>query len=286
MSSLECRLHKSIVHTFPSSGDADQNPYVFDVCSNSENLLAVSACGPGHVIKVYDKMSLTCVNQLPGHSAKVNDLHFFPADPNGLYSASSDGTLRLWDLRAPMTNVHTFSTGGREVWAASVSIDSNFVAGGVLASLRTWDLRTRKAYRAYSDVHTDDVTCVRSHPFLASVFVTGSEDGLMCAVNNASVHQDDALEAVINVNVAISRIGFLGAQAQQVYAVTNVHGIQIWDFGAFSSTDFSNSSCRGCDLQAGGAAQAQTLLVNVEDLRPACSMAASLQVLQDEIRLD
>ena len=59
-----CHLQKAIVHTFPSSGDADQNPYVFDVCSNSENLLAVSACGPGHVIKVYDKTALTCVAQV------------------------------------------------------------------------------------------------------------------------------------------------------------------------------------------------------------------------------
>lgn len=117
-----CRLKKAIVHTFPSSGDADQNPYVFDVCSSSSsNLLAVSACGPGHVIKIYDKMALTCVAQLPGHAAKVNELHFSPTDANGLYSASSDGTVRLWDLRVPTPNIHTFNTGGKEVWSASMS---------------------------------------------------------------------------------------------------------------------------------------------------------------------
>jgi WD40 repeat protein len=177
-----------------------------------ENLLAVSACGPGHVIKVYDKAALTCVAQLAGHTATVNELQFAPADPQGLYSASSDGTLRLWDLRAPAPNVHTFNTGGKEVWAASMSSDSTFVAGGVASALRTWDLRTRKAYRSYVDAHTDDVTCVRAHPAVASVFVTGSEDGLICAINNACADMDDAIETVINVNCAIARVGFLGAQ--------------------------------------------------------------------------
>ena len=198
-----CRLAKSIVHTFPSSGDADQNPYVFDVCSNGAGLLAVSACGPGHVIKVYDQDALTCVSQLPGHTAKVNELGFAPADSNGLFSASSDGSLRLWDLRAPSLQVHTFKTGGKEVWSASMSADSSFVAGGVATALRTWDLRTRKMFRSYVDAHTDDVTCVRAHPLLPSVFLTGSEDGLMCAVNNACPDIDDALEAVLTVDVAI-----------------------------------------------------------------------------------
>jgi WD40 repeat protein len=139
---VACRLQKAIVHTFPSSGDADANPYVFDVCSNAAGLLAVSACGPGHVIKVYDQAELTCVAQLPGHAATVNALHFSPADPNGLYSASSDGTVRLWDLRAPAPNVHTFSTGGKEVWSAAISIDSTFVAAGVASALRYLSFRT------------------------------------------------------------------------------------------------------------------------------------------------
>ena len=158
----------------------------------------------------------------------MNELRFAPGDEHGLYSASCDGTLRLWDLRAPQPNIHTFNTGGKEVWCASMNLDSTFIAGGVSSALRTWDLRTRKAYRSYVDAHTDDVTCVRAHPHIASVFVTGSEDGLMCAINNASGDIDDAIESVINVNCAIARVGFVGPLSQQVYAVTNLRGLQLW----------------------------------------------------------
>ena len=38
-------------------------------------MLAVSACGPGHVIKVYDKTELTCMALLAGHTAKVIHTH-------------------------------------------------------------------------------------------------------------------------------------------------------------------------------------------------------------------
>ena len=180
---MACRLSQTTVHSFPSSEDMDQNPYVFDMCCNSEDLLAVSACGPGHIIKVYDKLSLKCVAQLAGHTAKVNELHFAPAGVNTLYSASNDGSLRLWDVRAPKPLVHSFTTGGKEIWSAGMSVDSNVSAAGVEYTLRTWDLRTRKLYRSYVDAHTDDVTCVCAHPLLPSVFLTGSEDGLMCAIN-------------------------------------------------------------------------------------------------------
>ena len=98
-------------------------------------------------------------------------------------SASNDGPLRLWDVRAPKPLVHSFTTGGKEIWSADMSVDSNVSAAGVEYTLRTWDLRTRKLYRSYVDAHTDDVTCVCAHPLLPSVFLTGSEDGLMCAIN-------------------------------------------------------------------------------------------------------
>lgn len=86
------------------------------------------------------------------------------------------------------------------------------------------------------------------------MFLTGSEDGLMCAVNNACADIDDALEAVMNANVALSRIGFVGAQAQQLYALTNVQGLQLWDFGR------------------------EEMLVNIEDMRAPCSQAVSSQM--------
>ena len=76
----------------------------------------------------------------------------------------------------------------------------------------------------------------------------------MCYQLNASDDIDDAIEVVFNVNVAISRVGFVGSKAQQAYALSNVHGLQLWNLGA------------------------EEILVDIDDLRPACSQAVSCQM--------
>jgi hypothetical protein len=47
---------------------------------------------------------------------------------------------------------------------------------------------------------------------------------------------------------------YISCVCVQVYAVTNVHGLQLWDFGS------------------------EECLVDVEDMRPACSQAAAREI--------
>mmetsp|Transcript_44250 Transcript_44250/g.139600 ORF Transcript_44250/g.139600 Transcript_44250/m.139600 type:complete len:361 (-) Transcript_44250:438-1520(-) len=239
------RLSKSVIHTFPAAKDFDKNPYVFDVCNNTQGLLAVSACGPGHVIKVYDEQTLSCSIQLGGHAAAVNDIHFSLLSPHLLYSSSSDGTVKVWDMRSPHAPVSSISSGGKPFWSAHLNSDETMMSTGCGRLVRVYDMRTQKLFRNYSDVHTEDVTQVRCHPTLPSITVSGGEDGLICVSNHQPEDEDDSLEAVFNVEVAISRIGFCGNLAQQVYCTTNIHSLQMWDVGK------------------------EKLLVNVEDMRGA-----------------
>ena len=58
------RFDRGVIHTFPAESDPDQSPYIFDVSFSSSGLVAVSACGPGHLIKLYDRATLTCVGQV------------------------------------------------------------------------------------------------------------------------------------------------------------------------------------------------------------------------------
>ena len=90
----------------------------------------------------------------------MNEARFFREEPNFLLSASLDSTVRLWDIRAPASAVHTFSGGGRPFRSADVNRAGVTVAAGLGRATRLWDLRTAKALRTLSDTHTDDVTQV------------------------------------------------------------------------------------------------------------------------------
>ena len=157
-----CRLSKGIVHTFPSVSDTDQSPYIFDVNFSSSSNMAVSACGPGHLIKIYDRATLAPVQQLAGHQQKVNQVCFVDNEPNILLSASSDSSVKVWDLRAAGT-LHSFHGGGKPYWCVDFDSSANLVGSGLSRSVKVMDWKTRKVVRSYNDVHTDDVTQTKFH---------------------------------------------------------------------------------------------------------------------------
>ena len=42
------------------------------------------------------------------HEQNIVDIHFNPADPSSFFSASSDGTIRAWDVRNPHRHTQEF----------------------------------------------------------------------------------------------------------------------------------------------------------------------------------
>ena len=81
-----------------------------------------------------------------------------------LISASSDSTVRLWDVRAPAAAAHTFSGGGRPFRTADADRAGAVIAAGLGRATRMWDLRAGRVLRTLSDTHTDDVTQARRRP--------------------------------------------------------------------------------------------------------------------------
>ena len=121
-----------------------------------------------------------------------------------------------------------------------------------------------------------------------------------CQSLQSSIHCGICVQ-VINVNVAISRIGFVGTEAKQVYALSNIHGLQvpkdacscticlrvcadtsvrarvcacIWLCACTHAHALSHADAEQCrklwDLGA------EELLVDVNDMRPACATAAAM----------
>ena len=52
--------------------------------------------------------TLEKVSTFVAHDDSIVDIHFNPTDPNCLFSASGDGTIRLWDWRTPGKHTQEF----------------------------------------------------------------------------------------------------------------------------------------------------------------------------------
>ncbi|CAO3571776.1 unnamed protein product [Mortierella alpina] len=106
------------------------------------------------------------------HTRSVNRICFSPQDPNMLLSASSDSTVRLWDLRARDKTGLVMETKDivREVQFNPVSMH-DIVAGYESGNIQRWDLRNLSISEKKFMAHMGFVTSLDYHPngrFLAS----------------------------------------------------------------------------------------------------------------------
>ncbi|HEY2737609.1 MAG TPA: WD40 repeat domain-containing protein, partial [Thermoanaerobaculia bacterium] len=103
------------------------------------------SCGGGRgEIVLWNPATASAAASLPGHLSSVNALSF---DPKGdaLVSASSDGTVRRWDIRRPGTPPITLS--GHESWVWTVSFSpagDRIVSGGSDKTVRLWPATTER----------------------------------------------------------------------------------------------------------------------------------------------
>ncbi|KAI8606665.1 WD40-repeat-containing domain protein [Dissophora ornata] len=106
------------------------------------------------------------------HTRSVNRICFSPQDPNLLLSASSDSTVRLWDLRVRDRPGSVMETKDivREVQFNPVSTN-DIVAGYESGNIQRWDLRNLSSSEKKFMAHMGFVTSLDYHPngrFLAS----------------------------------------------------------------------------------------------------------------------
>ncbi|KAF9100937.1 WD repeat-containing protein 24 [Mortierella sp. AM989] len=106
------------------------------------------------------------------HTRSVNRICFSPQDPNLLLSASSDSTVRLWDLRVRDRPGLIMETKDivREVQFNPVSVN-DIVAGYESGNIQRWDIRNLSTSEKKFMAHMGFVTSLDYHPggrFLAS----------------------------------------------------------------------------------------------------------------------
>lgn len=81
----------------------------------------------------------------------------------------------------------------------------------------------------YGESHIDAVTKVRFHPTQPQFVVTASEDGVVCMFDCRIPDEDDAIESILNVESAVSKIGFFGPQMENIFCLTSTETLDLWN---------------------------------------------------------
>ncbi|PRP77481.1 WD repeat-containing protein 89-like [Planoprotostelium fungivorum] len=232
---IKLHLNSTIVAGFETT-PGEEPPYVFQAKSNAQ---CVAASTSDNVIKIFDPNTRVLVRQLNGHTNTINEFNFASTSPEGLFSASSDGTIRRWDMRAGSA-VQTIKDGNVEFYSVGVNQSDTGLASGSGNTIKAWDLRTGKVALTYEDFHSDDITQVKFHPTKSNVLYTASMDGTVCVVDtNISDEEEALLEGELNKRVflthtginledPIQHIGFYGSQQEKIWISTHSERLSLY----------------------------------------------------------
>ncbi|KAI9143812.1 WD40-repeat-containing domain protein, partial [Paraphysoderma sedebokerense] len=100
------------------------------------------------------------------HTRAVNRVTFHPTEPILLLSASQDGTLKLWDLRAKNFARHTFEGKAESVRDVQFSptFAYEFAAAFENGTIQRWDIRNPSLYERKLNAHNGLALTVDYHP--------------------------------------------------------------------------------------------------------------------------
>ena len=222
---------RTVINSF--SGAADDDPsYVLSLSGDATGRLAAVA-GSEFDLKLYDRATLQPLGALgtPAHAGRINEICFGgAAAPGLLYSASSDHSVRVWDCASPGAAgpVATLHDRREEVFCLSASA-GHLLAAGTQSAVLIWDTRRAGKPLCRWEVHTDEVTQVCFQPGSEHVLLSGSVDGLICALDCRHTSEDEAVTNIYNNEVPVSGLGFFGtAPAAHAYALSSVETLSVW----------------------------------------------------------
>ncbi|KAM5129690.1 WD repeat-containing protein 89 [Mantella aurantiaca] len=243
----------------------DNMTYILDIDMSgpveAQSNLTVAILCSDKSIGLYNKETMTCLQEYNAHPGVLSGVRFSHSNNNLLFSACSDATVKLWDVRTSGLEAAQIFNGYPSNVFISFDISGNdlVVCAGTEkveddSFLVFWDARysskgdSREPLGVYSESHNDDITQVRFHPTNPGLVATGSTDGLVNVFDIMEDNEDDALRSTYNSDSSVSVIGWAGKDHNQMYCLTHDEGFFLWDL-AQVDTDEPITLCKVEDMR-------------------------------------
>ncbi|CAH0489580.1 unnamed protein product [Peronospora farinosa] len=171
--------------------------------------------------------TLALQHEFHAHNSTIHEIWTSQSSPYQLATCSSDECVKLWDTRTALPALVV--PVGQEVWSLSINHDETLLAAGTDNLVLFYDVRTGAKLGEYGESHVDAVTKVRFHPTQPAFVVTASEDGVVCCFDCRIPDEDEALESILNVESAVTTLGFFGELKENIYCLTGTETLDLWN---------------------------------------------------------
>ncbi|OQS04043.1 hypothetical protein THRCLA_03687 [Thraustotheca clavata] len=202
--------------------------YVLDCKTNASKDHAILALSD-KTIQARSRSTLTCERVIAAHTNSINEICVSETEPWCVVSGSSDGTIKLWDLRVNANTAAQTIPVRTEVWSCSIGCGDTLVVCGTEDRAVFYDTRTTRKLGEYGESHMDNVTRVRFHPLRRSEVVTASEDGIVCLFDCTIADEDEAIISIINVESAVTQFAFFGPELHNFACLTGSETLDLWN---------------------------------------------------------
>jgi WD40 repeat protein len=156
------------------------------------------------------------------HEKKINDMFL---DDKMIYSASNDGTLKIWDARDLKLQNTLKAQNKRELY--SIGKTEYIVGAGSRGDIYFWDIRTMKSLTKFSETFADDVTKLKFHYAKPGNLLAGSEDGIVCQFDLSQNNEEDAVASIVRLSQPVASCGFFAANPELCHVTTSVGTINV-----------------------------------------------------------
>uniref|UniRef100_A0A8C2B911 WD repeat-containing protein 89 n=1 Tax=Cyprinus carpio TaxID=7962 RepID=A0A8C2B911_CYPCA len=225
--------------------------YILELSCASSGSDVLAVCCSNHSVHLHSRETLRLVGDFQGHTAPVCGVRFSHLSPHLLFTGSSDGTVRCWDVRRPGSDAaQVFRSDSTHSYCSfDVSCSDRVLCAGTEqvgedSFLVFWDARMVQEgsqmgglLGVYSESHSDDITTVKFHPRQADRLASGATDGLVNVFDLSLGGEDDALVTTCNCNSSASSLCWTGKDLDQLLCLTHDEGLHLWDVARPDSDD-------------------------------------------------